>query len=120
MQNMQPEQTEPDDWLDAALRADGAARRSDYISDDGFTASVVARLPVAATAPAWRRPAVALLWLGAGIAALMAMPGLFDDTFRGSVAMIVGHRFGVADIAVLLGLLGAATWSSLIYAARAQ
>ena len=120
MQNTQPEPTDPDDWLEAALRADGAARRSEYIADDGFTASVVARLPVAATAPAWRRPTLVLLWLGAGIAALMAVPGLFDDTFRSSVAMVVGHRFGVADIAVLLGMLGVATWSSLIYAVRAE
>ncbi|MEO8738374.1 MAG: hypothetical protein ABI537_01575 [Casimicrobiaceae bacterium] len=120
MHNTQPERIAAEDWLDRALRAEGAAQRSDYIADDGFTASVVAQLPVAATAPAWRRPAVALLWLGAGIAALMAVPGLFDDTFRGSVAMVVGHRFGVADVAVLLGLLAAATWSSLIYAARAE
>ena len=120
MQNTQPERTDPDEWLEQVLRAEGAARRSDYIADDGFTASVVARLPVAATLPGWRRPAVALLWLGAGVAALMAVPGLFDDTFRGSVAMVVGHHFGVADIAVLLGVLGAATWGSLIYAVRAE
>ena len=120
MQNTQPEHADPDDWLEQALRAEGAASRSDYIADDGFSASVMARLPVALTAPAWRRPAVALLWLGAGIAALLAVPGLFDDTFRGAVAMIVGRRFGIADIAVLLGLLSAATWASLIYAARAE
>ena len=120
MQNTQPERTHPDDWLEQALRAEGAAYRSANIADDGFAASVMARLPVGATAPAWRRPAVALLWLGAGVAALMAVPGLFDDTFRGSVAMVVGHRFGVADVAVLLGLLSAATWASLIYAARAE
>ena len=120
MQNSQPDPTEPDDWLEQTLRAEGVAHRSAYIADDGFTASVVARLPVAATPPAWRRPAVALLWLGAGIAALMAVPGLFDDTVRGSVAMVVGHRFDVADVAAVLGMLSAAMWASLIYAARAD
>ncbi len=120
MHNTQPEHLDPDDWLEQALRAEGAASRSDYIADDGFSTSVMARLPVAVTAPAWRRPVVALLWLGAGIAALLAMPGLFDDTLRNTVAMVVGRRFGVAEIAVLLGVLSAATWASLIYAARAE
>jgi hypothetical protein len=120
MHHTQPEHTDPDDWLEQALRAEGAASRSDYIADNGFSASVMARLPLAVTAPAWRRPVVALMWLGAGVAALLAMPGLFDDTLRDAVAMIVGRRFGVVDIAVMLGLLSAATWASLLYAARAE
>ena len=120
MNDTPPEHTAPDDWLERALRAEGAASRSDYIADDGFSASVMARLPLAVTVPAWRRPVVALMWLGAGLAALLAMPGLFDDTFRNAVAMIVGRRYGVADIAVLLVVLSAATWASLLYAARAE
>ena len=120
MQNPQAPGTDPNDWLDQALRAEGEAHRTDYVADGGFAASVMARLPAAVAAPAWRRPAVALLWLGAGMVALMAAPGLFDETFRGSVAMVVGHRFGVADLAALLGVLGVATWSTLIYAARAE
>jgi hypothetical protein len=120
MPTMQPDYTHPDDWLEQALRADGDAHRSAYIADDGFAASVMARLPVAATPPAWRRPVLALIWLGAGIAALLAAPGLFEDAFRSTVALFVGQRIGVADLAALLGVLAAATWATLIYAARAD
>ena len=107
-----------DDWLEQALRASGSEHRSSYVPDDGFTARVMTRLPQPATLPAWRRPALALLWLCAAAVALVGVPGLFEDAVRGTMAMIVGHRIGVADIVALLVVLGAATWGMLIYAAR--
>lgn len=109
-----------DDWLERALRAEGGDHRASYIADDGFTARVLARLPQAATAPAWRRPAVVLLWLCAGAGAALAVPGLFDEAFRNGVALLVGHRMGLADIVALVAVLGAATWGTLVYAARAD
>ena len=65
-----------DGWLEQALKAD--AQGAAYVADDGFTASVMARLPQPATLPAWRRPVVALLWLIAGgaVVALAARPVL--------------------------------------------
>ena len=75
-----------DDWVEQALRADSIEHRSTYIGDDGFMARVMARLPQRATLPTWRRPVIALLWLCAAAAAVLSVPGLFDDAFRGAVA----------------------------------
>lgn len=108
------------DWLDAALEAAGHEHRAAYVADDGFTARVIGRLPVAPTLPAWRRPVIVLLWLLAGAGALVSLPGAFEDAFRGSVALLLGHRMGLADFALLLALCGAAAWTSLVYVARAK
>jgi hypothetical protein len=108
------------DWLDAALEEAGHEHRAAYVADDGFTAQVIGRLPAAPTLPAWRRPAIVLLWLLAGAGAFVALPGAFDDAFRSSVALLVGRPLGLTDIALLLALCGAAAWTSLVYAARAN
>ena len=109
-----------DDWLEQALRAEGSEHRSTYVADDGFTAKVMSCLPQPATLPVWRRPVIVFLWLCAAAAVLAGVPGLFEDAFRGTVAMLVGHRIGAADIAALLVLLSAGTWGMLIYAARTE
>jgi hypothetical protein len=108
------------DWLEHALRAHGLEHRGIYVGDDGFTGRVVAALPRPLALPAWRKPVLALLWVCAGIAAALAIPGLFDDVFRGAVTMFVGHRVGIADIAGALLLMGCGTWAALLYAARAD
>src|SRR5712671_5592486 len=59
----QPDIDAADDWLDDVLRDAGRVHREEYIADDGFTRSLMAKLPEAAALPAWRRPAVALLWV---------------------------------------------------------
>jgi len=116
--NPQSQREHDGDWLEQALRADGHAYRSAYVADDGFSLRILQALPRAVTPPAWRKPVLALMWTGAEIAALLAIPGLFDDVFRGAVAMFVGHRLGIGDIAGLVIALGAATWGTLIYALR--
>ena len=108
------------DWLDAALEAAAQEHRAAYVADDGFTMKVMDRIPAAPTLPAWRRPAIVLLWLLAGGAAMFSLPGAFDDAFRGGVALLLGHRMGLADFGMLLMLCGAAAWTSLVYAARAN
>lgn len=108
------------DWLDAALEAAAQEHRAAYVADDGFTGKVIGLLPAAPTLPVWRRPAIVLLWLLAGGAAMVSLPGAFDDAFRGSVALLLGHRMGLGDFALLLMLCGAAAWTSLVYAARAN
>ncbi len=119
--NMQTNESDSTgDWLEQALRADGAEHRSRHVDDDGFTARVMAGLPVPATLPAWRRPVIALLWLCVAAAAAIGTPGLFDDAFRSTVALLVGHRFGVADVLALLVVLGATTWGMLVYAVKAK
>jgi hypothetical protein len=114
----QPEIDAGDDWLDDMLRGAGREHRADYDADDGFTQRVMARLPEPATLPVWRRPTVALLWVLAVGAAMVALPGLFEELFRGAVAVFAGHRVGLTDIAMALVLFGGATWSTLVYAMR--
>ena len=109
-----------DDWLEHALRVAGSEHRSAYVADDGFTSRVMSLMPQPATLPVWRRPVIVFLWLCVAAAALAGVPGLFEDAFRGTVAMLVGHRIGVADIVALLVVLSAGTWAMLIYAARAE
>lgn len=107
-------------WLDDMLRDAGLEHRAEYIADDGFTQRLMAKLPEPATLPAWRRPVLALLWvLGAG-AVMTAVPAVFEELFRGAMAMLSGHRLGVLDIAAALVLFAGATWSTLVYAMRSD
>jgi hypothetical protein len=115
---MRNNEIDGDDWLEHALRAEGREHRSAYIADDGFAAAVVGRLPRPVTVPMWRRAAVVLLWLCAAVAAVLIVPGVFDQAFRAAVAMVIGHRMGLADIAGVMMLLAAMTWGVVVYAMR--
>jgi hypothetical protein len=109
-----------DDWLDDMLRNAGREHRADYLADDGFTQRVMAELPEPVTLPAWRRPVVILMWaLGLGTV-MFSLPGVFEQVFRGAMAVLVGHRLGVPDVAVALLLAGATAWSTLVYAMRSD
>ena len=107
-----------DDWLDRMLEEAGREHREAYIADDGFTARIMARLPAPTTLPAWRRPAIILLWVLAAAVPILVLPGVFDNAFRSAVAMLVGSRIGLADAAMLMAAFGVVTWSSIVYALR--
>ena len=109
-----------DDWVEQVLRADARDQAADYVADDGFTARVLGGLPQPALLPAWRRPVVALFWLVVVSAAAIALPEWFDEAFRSLAALVALHRFGLADVLVILTVLGAATCSALVYAANAE
>lgn len=109
-----------DGWLEQALKVDAREHAAAYVSDEGFTAAVLARLPAPATLPAWRRPVVVLLWLIAGGAAVALLPDLFYAVFGGLAAMFVGQPLTWSRIAVTFVLLSAALWSTIIYAMRAE
>jgi hypothetical protein len=118
---MDPNHTDTDDgWLEQALKADARAHAAAYVADDGFTATVMGQLPAPGTLPAWRRPVVALLSLIAAGAVAALLPDLFYAIFRGLSARIVGQPLTLAHIAVALLLLGAASWSTIVYAMRAE
>ena len=118
--NTQANTVDGEEWLERALQESGREHRAEYIADDGFTSRVIARLPEPVALPAWRRPAVALLWLMAGAATVITLPGLFDDVFRGAVGLLVGHRFGLADVVMAVAVLAGLTCSALVYAARTE
>jgi len=95
--------TPPDsasDWLDRLLVADGATTRDEYIGDDGFTAKVIAALPVPiALQPSWRRPAIVALWGVAAAALAVAMPGAIVDVGREAYRLLATQPVSLSGIA---------------------
>ena len=86
------------DWMDRLLRFDAAEHSGDYIDDAGFTARVMHKLPLVTSAlPAWRRPAVAALWVVAGLLLAVALaPSVVDAALRHQSAI----PFGLAEAIV--------------------
>jgi di/tricarboxylate transporter len=107
-----------DDWLDAALRADGRDHRDQYLTDDGFTARAAASLPAADTAPAWRRPALIGLWALAGIGGAFALPGAFADVAREVYRMFGAHPVAISEVAVSIALLGSVALAAAAWVLR--
>lgn len=121
MMNMNTQPTNPDhDWLEQLLREDAREHAADYVADDGFTARVLEQLPSSAALPAWRRPVLWALWAIVAIAVIAALPVWFQDVFASISAALVGQRIRLSDVAMLLTLLGAVSWSALFFAARAE
>ena len=115
-----PSNAPADGWLDAALPTDGREHRADYVADDGFTAQVMAKLPDPAPAalPAWRKRAVAALWTAAGIGAVAAFPGTYADVAREVFRVVGGHPVSLAQIVSGVVVLGAVSWSAMVWALR--
>ena len=107
-----------DDWLDAALRAEGREHRAGYLADDGFTAHVMAKLPAPATLPAWRKRAVIGLWTAAGIGAVIAFPGAYADFAREYFRVVAGHPVSLAQIVTTVVALGVGSWTAMVWALR--
>jgi hypothetical protein len=107
-----------DDWLDAALRAEGSEHRAAYIDDAGFTARVMAGLPAPVTLPAWRRPMLAGLWAAAGLGIALALPGTAFDVAHDVLRLIIGQTMSLAGIATGVTTLGVATWAAAAVALR--
>jgi hypothetical protein len=107
-----------DDWLDRALAESGRAHRAVYIADNGFAARVAAALPAPAAIPAWRRPAVAMLWAIAAGGVAVALPGAVVDAAREVLRLMDGIPVSLAGIATGVVVLGAATWTAAAVALR--
>jgi len=111
--------TEPSaDWMDRLLRFDAAEHSDDYIDDAGFTARVMHELPVADALPAWRRPAVALLWVVAGLLLAVALPGVAFDVARAAYKLFAARPFALSTVAFMVVTLGAASWTAAAVALR--
>lgn len=108
--------TATDDWLERALREDGGDHRAGYLADDGFTARVAAALPPPATLPAWRRPAVALLWAVAAAGVALALPGTVADVAQQVTRILGTHPVSLANIATGVVALALASWAAAAYA----
>ena len=108
-----------DDWIEVALRNDAAEHASDYLDDSGFTAKVMTSLPPpAASVPAWRKPAVAVMWGVAAVGTCVALPQVAIDVGREAFGLLATHPVSIPQIGVALALIGFATWSAAAYALR--
>ncbi|HEV8500210.1 MAG TPA: hypothetical protein VGR63_01440 [Casimicrobiaceae bacterium] len=106
------------DWLDVALRA----HRLPPLADDGFAARVMAALPppVAAVAPAWRQPVVALLWVLSAIGIALSLPNAALDVVREAYRVFTAIPVSVPQLAFAVVALAAVTWSVAAYAVRRE
>jgi hypothetical protein len=104
-----------DDWLDAALRTN--ARESAYIADAGFTAKVMGALPAPAVVPAWRKPALGLLWAAGLVAGAVALPEAYADVAR-EAFRLVSQPFSLPQAGVAIAALGAAMWTAAAWTLR--
>jgi hypothetical protein len=109
-----------DDWLEAAHHADGREQRADYLDDAGFTARVMAALPAPMALPAWRRPALTLLWALAGLGIALALPGAVFDVTHDVMGLIVGQRVSLSGIGAAVVALGLATWAAAVVVLRSD
>jgi hypothetical protein len=107
-----------DDWLERALAEDGRDHRADYLADDGFTARVAAALPAPMGLPAWRKPAVVLLWTIGALGVALALPGAFADVASAVVRLLGRQPISLAGVAIGLATLGMASWAGAVYALR--
>ncbi|MFO1323177.1 MAG: hypothetical protein U1F15_03840 [Burkholderiales bacterium] len=110
-----------DDWLERLLGDDAAARRDAYLADDGFTARVMASLPppASSTIPAWRKPAVAVLWGVAAAGLAVAMPGAVLDVGREAYRLLATQPVSLSGIAAAAAAMIGLTWAGAAYALRA-
>jgi hypothetical protein len=109
--------TRDDDWLDAALAADGAEHRARHVDDDGFTFRVIGALPPPIALPAWRQRAVVALWAAGGVGLAFALPATFADVAREAFRLIA-QPVSLAGIAAAIGCAAAATFAAAAYALR--
>ena len=105
----------PADWLDRLL-VDEAAVSRDYIDDAGFTASVMARLPAPASLPAWRKPAVTVLWAAVGLGLAFTLPNAAVDVAREAFKLFAAKPFALSEVLAAIALAGAGLWTTAIVA----
>jgi hypothetical protein len=116
MPHTDPDLRDDEPWLDALLSQDAAAQG--YIDDAGFTAATMSALPPPAALPRWRKPALTGLWATAGLGLAFVLPGTALDVAREAFRLLAGRSFSLSELAVVLALLGVATWTGTAVALR--
>lgn len=106
------------DWIDDLLLREARDHAADYITDDGFTARVMHRLPAAGALPAWRRPFVMLLWAVAGVLLAVSLPGLAHDVARTAYTLFSARPFSLSTLGFMVVAIGVATWTAAAVALR--
>ena len=114
------EQRDHDDGLEGRLTADAAATREAYIADDGFTSRVMAALPSPLALPAWRKPAVIVLWSVAAAGLALAMPGAMLEVLREAYRLLATQPVSLSGIAGAAITLVALTGAAAAYTLRAN
>ena len=109
--------SDPPDWIDGLLLRD-AAEAAHYIADSGFTVRVLGQLPAVRALPAWRRPAIMMLWLVAAAIAAIALPGFAVDVARAIYRVFAALPFSLSSLAFAIVAVGAATWTAAAFAVR--
>ena len=109
--------SDPPDWIDGMLLRD-SSQAADYIADNGFTARVLGQLPAVRALPAWRRPAIMMLWLVAAALAAIALPGMAVEIARATYRLFAALPFSLSSLAFAIVALGAATWTAAAFALK--
>jgi hypothetical protein len=99
-----------DDWIERALRSEARAHADGYITDDGFTARVMADLPPPTALPAWRKRAVATMWTIAAAGIAVAFPETFADVAREALRF-AAQPVSLSQMGAGVLALGAAMWA---------
>ena len=110
--------SDPPDWIDRLLSRDAADESGRYVADAGFTARVLRELPAVRALPAWRRPALALLWLVAAALAAIALPGVAVDVARTTYRVFAALPFSLSSLGFVIAALGVATWTAAAFAVK--
>jgi hypothetical protein len=116
--NVGDQPNDPPDWMDGLLARAAEDHAGDYIADNGFTARVMQHLPLASALPAWRRPAVMLLWAIAGILLAASLPGVELDLARAAYTLFSARPFSLSTLGIVLAAIGVATWTAAAVALR--
>jgi hypothetical protein len=106
------------DWLDQLLASDAADHGGDYIADNGFTARIMQALPSRDALPAWRKPAIAAIWLVAAALLATSLPGTAHEVARGAFRLFAAKPFSLSTLAFVLAALGIAAWTGAAVALR--
>lgn len=107
-----------DDWLERALAGDASEHRALHVDDAGFTARVMAALPVPLAAPRWRKPVEWALWGAAGTAIAASLPGLATDVAREMFRILASQPVSLPYVAAAVLAVGAATFGGAAFVLR--